>query len=471
MLAEQIDSSTFCTVNEDAPTRIRGECHSSPDITIVSLGLINDVSWQPVISLGSDHLPIIVSISRPPDFVISERRTFLNHRKANWQGFREFTNQRFRELSIPSVVRVAERKFRGIITAAAARFIPAGRIPEMRPNFPAEAVGLANERDEFRRSNPADPRVRELTLEVSRLVAEHKRNRWLEHLKSCNIGTGVSKLWATVKSLSNPGKKDDRTSVTFNDETVTDPKRCASHFNRQFVEHPESDRAKRRVLRRIRSLPAEEVPPQFTMGDVAYVIRNAKSSKALGPDGISMCMLKQLDEPGVEYLTNVLNLSIATHVVPEAWTMGRVVPLLKPGKDASKGESYRPISLLSPVAKTLEALLLPSIRESYPVADHQHGFRKQHSTTTALHAISTHISRGLNQNRPCDRTVLVALDLSKAFDTVSHATVFEDIENTSLRPSLKRWIINYMCGRQSYVEFRNKKSKPRRVKQGVPRVE
>ena len=52
-------------------------------------------------------------------------------------------------------------------------------------------------------------------------------------------------------------------------------------------------------------------------------------------------MLKQLDEPGVEYLTKLLNLSLATLVVPDAWKMGRVVPLLKPGKDASKSDSYR----------------------------------------------------------------------------------------------------------------------------------
>uniref|UniRef100_A0A1I8NJW5 Endo/exonuclease/phosphatase domain-containing protein n=1 Tax=Musca domestica TaxID=7370 RepID=A0A1I8NJW5_MUSDO len=105
-LAEQIDSSTFCTVNEDAPSRIRGDCHSSLDISIVSPGLTNDVTWQSVISLGSDHLPIIIAINRPPDFIDSERRTFLNHGKANWQGFREYTNRRFRELPNPSDVMV-----------------------------------------------------------------------------------------------------------------------------------------------------------------------------------------------------------------------------------------------------------------------------------------------------------------------------------------------------------------------------
>lgn len=66
------------TVNEDASTRIMGDCTNSPDITIVSPGLINDITWQSVISQGSDHLLTILSIHRPPDFVVYEGRNFLN---------------------------------------------------------------------------------------------------------------------------------------------------------------------------------------------------------------------------------------------------------------------------------------------------------------------------------------------------------------------------------------------------------
>ena len=58
-----------------------GDCCSSPDITIVSNGLINDVTWQPIISMGSAHLPIIITIDRPSDFITSERRTFVNQKK------------------------------------------------------------------------------------------------------------------------------------------------------------------------------------------------------------------------------------------------------------------------------------------------------------------------------------------------------------------------------------------------------
>ncbi|XP_065354130.1 uncharacterized protein LOC135948669 [Calliphora vicina] len=232
-LAELIDESTFCILNDDAPTRIMGP------------GLINCTTWRSVISLRSDHLPIIVCLDRPNDLIVSECRTYINQKKADWHGYREFTDRIFNGLPIPSNVHKAERKFRETITAAAARFIPAGRISVVRPHFPAEAAGLADERDDIRSTNPDDPRIAQLNRDISRLVNEDKRNKWLDHLNNCNLSSGVGKLWSTVRSLSNPTKKDDRVAIKFADTTISDPKRCARAFCRQFIEHPERDKAKK----------------------------------------------------------------------------------------------------------------------------------------------------------------------------------------------------------------------------------
>ncbi|XP_069961970.1 uncharacterized protein [Bactrocera oleae] len=191
-LAEQIDDSTFCTM------------------TIASGGLMNSITWQPTLTLASDHLPIIISIEKPPHFIYVDNRTFINFSKANWVGFTEFIESTFNALPIPTDVIVGERQFRKVIAAATARFIPAGRIAELRPNFPAEVAVLANERDTLRHADPCDPRIRDLNLEIRQMVNQHKRTKWVEHLKSCNLSTGVSKLWNTVKALSNPRRHDDR---------------------------------------------------------------------------------------------------------------------------------------------------------------------------------------------------------------------------------------------------------------------
>ncbi|XP_036346688.1 uncharacterized protein LOC118756004, partial [Rhagoletis pomonella] len=206
---EQIDDSTFCTMNDDAPTRIMGSCSSSPDLTIGSAGLINSISRRPMLTLASDHLPIIISINKPTDFAPADHRTYTNFNKADWDGFAEVTESSFAALPTPTNIHTGECQFRRVVTAAAARFIPSGRIAEVRPNFPAEAA-----------VDPGDPRLRDLNLEIRQLVNQHKRKKWEEHLKACNFTSDVSKL-----SLSNPTKRDDRVEISFECRASSDPKK------------------------------------------------------------------------------------------------------------------------------------------------------------------------------------------------------------------------------------------------------
>ncbi|XP_050325746.1 uncharacterized protein LOC126756594, partial [Bactrocera neohumeralis] len=162
-LAEQIDDSAFCTMNDEDPTRVMDTFNSSPDVTIANGGLISSIAWRRMLTLASNHLLTIFSIEKPPDFVSVVNRSFVNFNKANWDGFTEFTESTFNALPIPTDVCVGERRFRKVIAAATARFIP------------AEAAVLANERDTLRRADPGNPRIRDLNLEIRRMVNQHKR--------------------------------------------------------------------------------------------------------------------------------------------------------------------------------------------------------------------------------------------------------------------------------------------------------
>ena len=124
-------------------------------------------------------------------------------------------------------------------------------------------------------------------------------------------------------------------------------------------------------------------------------------------------------------------------------TVPRNTWYVEAGKNYShtnQGSSYRPITLLSPVVKVLEATILPFLKDHIPLHEHQHGVRPGHNTTTALCEISTFITEGLNSTRPVQRSILVALDLSKAFDMVDHA-ILKDIYDTTLPNTIKRWQI------------------------------
>ena len=206
----------------------------------------------------------------------------------------------------------------------------------------------------------------------------------------------------------------------------------------------------------------------FCDNETKEAIKKSKNSKAIGPDKISNLHLKHLGPKGITYLTKIFNLSVQTSQIPSIWKTSLIIPLLKPGKDAKEAKSYRPVSLLCPSIKILERLLLPTLDEHLEVPDFQHGFRKNHFTVTALHDINQDINAGFNKNRPPDRTVLVQLDLSKAFNMVSHDKLIKDLNETSLPPNIKRWMNTYLRGRTSRVQFRNKTSTSRNVRVGVP---
>ena len=145
-----------------------------------------------------------------------------------------------------------------------------------------------------------------------------------------------------------------------------------------------------------------------------------------------------------------------------------VIPITKPGEDSSQGTSYRPISLLCPAAKVLEALILPSINECISPAKDQHGFRPRHLTTSALLQVRTDIETGFNQRKPPHRTVFAAIDSTAAFDTVSHHTLISKIAGSSLPPAITRWLSCYLRGKQAATSFRGTKSSMRIVRTGVP---
>ena len=155
------------------------------------------------------------------------------------------------------------------------------------------------------------------------------------------------------------------------------------------------------------------------MEEFNLAIRSTKNSKAFGPDNIAPIMLKHLGHVGSAYITRLMNLSMSTLSIPSLWKIGRIIPILKPNKSPDQSTYYRPISLLSPLAKLMEKRVLGTLTEHLQLAEHQHGFRRMHSTTTALHAIHDHIQRGPNEKRSNKRTV-IALDLSRSFDTVNN---------------------------------------------------
>ena len=69
---------------------------------------------------------------------------------------------------------------------------------------------------------------------------------------------------------------------------------------------------------------------------------------------------------------------------------------------------------------------------------------------------------------PPVRTITVALDMGKAFDTISIHTLIRKLLQTSIPGTIIKFIANYIKGRKAYTTYRNHKSRQRQFKTGVP---
>ena len=205
----------------------------------------------------------------------------------------------------------------------------------------------------------------------------------------------------------------------------------------------------------------------FTTDQVIKGISNCSNTKAFGPDKLSIFHLKNLGPRAIEYFTALFYDSVTSCRILAIWKSSIVIPIPKPGKNSSLGTSYRPISLLCPAAKVMEALILTTVNTHLLPASDQHGFRIGHSTTSALLQLTSDVATGFNQRKPPHRTVCVAVDLTAAFDTVNHNALLSKIARSTLPEATCQMLSNYIRGRQSVTSSRGVKSKARIIHTGV----
>ena len=470
-LAEEIGNSPYGVLNENSPTRVPSNGpKTSPDISLASTSLIPSTEWNTITSLGSDHLPIIIKIGTNVQPIKSDFRNFINFNKADWSKYYDITEAEFLKLSDPTCVHSAEVKFRQIINKAASKTIPGGRIKDVIPEMPTATAAKIKERDELRSTNPDSPELATLNVTIMNETREHRSTKWRE--KVCAVNKNCSSdLHKLIKNLNGKSGSDANQAIKFKGRYITSAYDIAKAFNKKFssvVPHKSSP-SSRNIAKDVKKNSLED-PVSFTFDQTKKAIMSCKSSKAAGPDNITNLHLKHLGPNGIMYLTKIFNMSIKTSTIPDIWKRSIIVPLLKPNKPSNEADSYRPVSLLCPPIKILERLLLPTLTEKLDIPIFQHGFRQNHSTVTALNDFNQQVTNGFNEKSSTkpDRTVLLQIDLSKAFDMVSHDKLIKDLDQSDLPPSLIRWFSTYLRGRQSTVSFRNELSSCRNVRAGVP---
>ena len=91
--------------------------------------------------------------------------------------------------------------------------------------------------------------------------------------------------------------------------------------------------------------------------EVKGALRKMKSGKAVGPNLILVEIWKCLGEKGLDWLTELFNVTFRTVKMPTEWRTSTVIPLYKDKGGIQDCNNYRGIKLLSHTMKLWERVV------------------------------------------------------------------------------------------------------------------
>ena len=288
-----------------------------------------------------------------------------------------------------------------------------------------------------------------------------KEAKWLEWCSTFSQHTSLGQLWRNLRTAT--GAAPPRPAAH------PHPQQEAERLVAAFTARGSSDQLPPRTRRLQHQLQpgrdyvvraaveeADDTDRPYTQQELARAKRRGRDTAA-GADGVLYSMLAHVGPAGDAALLAVLNASWAAGRLPPAWKEADIQPIPKP-REPTK---LRPISLLSCTAKTAERMVLARLRWRVgPLHPHVFGYTRGVSTADSLLTLLAQAN-----HRP---TVVIFLDLEKAFELANPRAVHAALVQKGVRGRLLAWLRDYLQHRRARVKFEGLRSSSQEFENGTP---
>ena len=207
----------------------------------------------------------------------------------------------------------------------------------------------------------------------------------------------------------------------------------------------------------------------FNCNKIEKLLQRLKVNTAAGPDDIPAYLLRRLAHFIAPNVTLLYNASILNCIFPSSWKNANISAIYKNKGSKSNVENYRPISVLPILGRTLEKAVGAQLQQYCDVEEiipiQQFGFRKHSSCEMALLAATDSWINNLADGKLVGALLI---DLSKAFDSISHAQLIQDLTDIGCADSALRWFASFLTARQQRVKLGPSTARWMPVDKGVP---
>ena len=190
--------------------------------------------------------------------------------------------------------------------------------------------------------------------------------------------------------------------------------------------------------------------------------------KSCSIDPMPTRLLVQCQSSLIPIITTIINSSINLSYMPSSLKVAMMIPALKKPLSIIF-KNLRPISNLKYISKLIERVILEQLKNHMSgnnlMETMQSAYRCNHSTETALR-VQYDILTSMDNQRV---TMLLSLDLSATFDTVSHSILIRRLKDRiGVSGKALEWFISYLSEIKQSVCITNSHSESVDLKCGVP---
>jgi hypothetical protein len=219
-------------------------------------------------------------------------------------------------------------------------------------------------------------------------------------------------------------------------------------------------------------------PPELSMGqevttdDIINILKDIAPDKAPEPDSIPNRLLQECKGVLAEPLAKLFQDCLQRSYHPKPFRHSRTVVLRKPQKltyDVAK--AYRPIALLNTLGKVLEKIVARRVsalaEEHNLLPTTQMGARPGRLTVTVLEMLTEQIQTVWANDASLVASML-SLDISGAFDNVSHERLIHNIRDVRLPQWVVEYIRSFLTNRTTALMLGTYENRVRPTTSGIP---
>ena len=369
------------------------------------------------------------------------------------------------------------------ITRAAKETIPRGVRKRFTPGWSDELKRAVHKRQEARKDFIRNPtptnrkRYNAYSRRAKRIGETIRATEWQKLCEGFNFRTSSRTAWRLVRRLEGKRAASGTEPLVVNDRTLLTARAEAEAFTRFYTKVEGSkSQASRNMVDKARkdwerrpSVANRTFYTDFTIAELEGALRKSKKGKAPGRDGITQEMLTHMGPKAKNALLRLYNRSWQSGTSPPSSRTAVIVPILKKGKAASDIASYRPISLLSSISKTMERMvngrLYAYMEDNDLLDENQAGFRRHRSTVDQLVLFTQSV---INAWQCGHHTVAVFVDLKNAYDKVWRGGLLLKLQRYGINGRMYNWLKGFLSNGYIRTRVNGVYSRTRPSSEGLP---